>query len=757
MASQGKGPKPTDSSSLKLIVVESPGKIKTISKFLDKSFRIVSTVGHIKDLPEKKLGVAFNDKTNAIQLEYTTLEGKQSVINDICKQAVGCDEIFLASDPDREGEIIAWHIGEELVKVSKGKAKIHRISFNEITKPAVQEAIKNKREIDMAKVASQQARRVLDRWVGYEISPLLWRKITKGLSAGRVQSVAVLLVCNREQEVRDFKPEESWSINILFKVDKETMMTELFKIKQKTAKIKTEKDALEIVQKLEKESFSITNIVEKDRLRNALPPFMTSTLQQDAYNKLGFAVERTMSLAQKLYEGVPLSDANSPEALITYMRTDSLRVSDTALDEAKEFIFSTYGKDFYPSKTNVYAKAGAQDAHEAIRPISVKFTPEKVLPYIEPDLGKLYKLIWQRFVSSQMTPAKYFQRQVLVDGGDFTLKATGSTLVFEGCLAAYAAEEESEEEQTTKIPKSIAIGLPLTPKETSKKQHFTQPPARYTEATLIKELEKRGVGRPSTFSATLSTIQKRGYVKKVVKRFQPTELGETVNNFLVQNLSDIFNVTFTANMEEDLDKIASGEAQRDTVLTAFYKKLKDDLTALGETNTGKTTILTELDCPTCKKKLAIRFGKGQQFLGCTGFPECSFTSKFIRDSEGTIQIQERESLPVIDEKCPKCSSAMIARVGRFGPFVACSGYPGCKYIKQEEFPYACPADGGVIAKKTWKKGSFWGCNNHPKCTVAFTGEVRNTPCPSCSASFLIHSAKTGLKCQNPKCSFTSSE
>lgn len=753
MASQGKESKIAEKTSLKLIVVESPSKIKTISKFLDKSFRIVSTLGHIKDLPEKKLGVAFDDKTGAIKLDYVALDGKQSVITDICKQASGCDEIYLASDPDREGEIIAWHIGEEISKVLKANKKIYRISFNEITKPAVHEGIANKREIDMDRVASQQARRVLDRWVGYEISPLLWKKITKGLSAGRVQSVAALLVCTREDEIRAFKPEESWSVHILFAIGKETMLTELFKIKQKTAKLKTEQEALDVVKKLAEATFSITSITEKDRLKNALPPFMTSTLQQDAYNKLGFSVDKTMSLAQKLYEGVTLSDPQSPEALITYMRTDSLRISDTALDDAKAFITSEYGKEFYPSKTNVYAKAGAQDAHEAVRPISVQMTPEKVTPFVEPDLAKLYRLIWQRFVSSQMAPAKYFQRQVLVDGGDFTLKATGSTLVFEGCLAVYSVEEE-EDEQTTKIPKAVAVGLELKPKETTKKQHFTQPPARYTEATLVKEMEKRGIGRPSTFVATLTTIQKRGYVKKVTKRFHPTELGETVNKFLVQNLSDIFNVTFTANMEEDLDKIASGEVKRDKVLTAFYKKLKDDLTALGESTVGKTTVLTDVDCPLCQKKLAIRFGKGRQFLGCTGFPECSYTANFTRDEAGSIQIIEQEPLPVIDEQCPKCSSAMIARVGRYGPFVACSGYPKCTYIKQDKLEYPCPACGGDIGKKTWKKGTFWGCNNHPKCTVAFSGEVRPTPCPLCDAKFLVHSPKTGLKCQNPKCTYT---
>jgi DNA topoisomerase-1 len=757
MAGNGKDSQLSDSNSQKLIIVESPGKIKTISKFLDKNFKVVSTVGHIKDLPEKKVGVSINEKTGAIELEYVALDGKQSVITDICKQAVKCSEIFLASDPDREGEIIAWHIGEEIAKALKNKAKIHRISFNEITKPAVLEAVSNKRDIDMPKVEAQQARRVLDRWVGYEVSPLLWRKITKGLSAGRVQSAAVLIICNREDEIRVFKPEESWSVHVLFAVGKETLLAELFKIKQKAAKIKTEKDALEIVKKIQETTFSITTITEKDRLRNALPPFMTSTLQQDAYNKLGFSVDKTMLLAQKLYEGVPLSDPNSPEALITYMRTDSLRISDTAIDEAKKFIVGQYGKEFYPSKTNIYAKAGAQDAHEAIRPISVNISPEKVMAFVEPDLAKLYKLIWQRFVSSQMAPAKYFQRQVLIDGNDFTLKATGSTLVFEGCLAVYSVEEEGDEEQTTKIPKAIEVGLSLSQKEVSKKQHFTQPPARYTEATMIKELEKRGIGRPSTFMATLSTIQKRGYVKKNAKRFQPTELGETVNGFLTQNLPDIFNVTFTATMEEDLDKIANNEAKRDTVLTQFYKKLKEDLEKLGEVPKGKTTVVTDIDCPKCGKKMAIRFGKGQQFLGCTGFPECSTTSKFERDEQGKIVLIEQEPLPTVDEKCPKCSSQMVTRIGRYGPFIACPGYPKCSYIKQEIFPYPCPSCGGEIGKKTWKNGVFWGCNSHPKCTVAFSGEIRNTPCPQCNTPFLVYGPKTGLKCCKLGCSFASQE
>jgi DNA topoisomerase-1 len=757
MSGNSKDSQSPDATSQKLIIVESPGKIKTITKFLDKNFKVVSTVGHIKDLPEKKVGVSFDEKTGAIDLEYVALDGKQTVISEICKQASKCSEVYLASDPDREGEIIAWHIGEEIAKTMKGKGKIYRISFNEITKPAILEAVSNKGNIDMPKVASQQARRVLDRWVGYEVSPLLWRKITKGLSAGRVQSAAVLIICNREDEIRIFKPEESWSIHILFGIGKETLLAELFKIKQKAAKIKNEKDATEILSKIEKTAFSITTITEKDRLRNALPPFMTSTLQQDAYNKLGFSVDKTMMLAQKLYEGVPLTDPSSPEALITYMRTDSLRISDTALEESKKFIISTYGKEFYPSKTNIFAKAGAQDAHEAVRPISVNISPEKVTACVEPDLAKLYKLIWQRFVSSQMAPAKYFQRQVLIDGNDFTLKATGSTLVFEGCLAVYSVEEEGDEEQTTKIPKAIAPGLALNQKEASKKQHFTQPPARYTEATMIKELEKRGIGRPSTFMATLSTIQKRGYVKKNLKRFQPTELGETVNKFLVQNLPDIFNVTFTATMEEDLDKIANNEAQRDVVLTNFYKKLKDDLTALGEVPKGKTTVVTDVNCEKCSKKMAIRFGKGQQFLGCTGFPECTSTSRFERNEQGEIKLIAQEPLPVLDEKCPKCSSAMIARVGRFGPFIACSGYPKCAYIKQEIFEHPCPVDGGQLGKKSWKNGVFWGCNNHPKCTVAFSGEVRNMPCPECNTPFLVYSAKTGLKCQKTGCSFVKAE
>ncbi|MFH1643721.1 MAG: type I DNA topoisomerase [bacterium] len=420
-------------NDLKLLIVESPAKIKTISKFLGSDFRILSTLGHIKDLPARKLGVEVDKKKKLISIEYVVMPDKGKTIADICKQASHCGDIYLATDPDREGEIISWHISQEIEKVFKDKTRIHRITFNEITKPAILQAIQNQSVIDIHKVEAQQARRVLDRWVGYEVSPVLWKKIKKGLSAGRVQSVALLLICQREEEIVNFKQEEYWSVHADFKHKKENFPAELFKINNKNVELKNKAETDKILDQIKKESnYSVSKITEKKRLKKSAPPFMTSTLQQDSYNKLHLSVDRTMSIAQKLYEGLPLQDPSKPEALITYMRTDSLRISDTALKDTREFISKKYGKDYLPKTISVYSKKGAQDAHEAIRPINVNVTPEIAQKYLKPDEAKLYSLIWKRFVACQMTDAEYFQRQVLVTGGKFTFKATGSTLMFDG-------------------------------------------------------------------------------------------------------------------------------------------------------------------------------------------------------------------------------------------------------------------------------------------------------------------------------------
>jgi DNA topoisomerase-1 len=737
----------------KLLIVESPAKIKTISKFLGKDFKIMSTVGHIKDLPPKELGIHIN---GSIEIDYVVIDDKQKVISDICKSALNADEIYLAPDPDREGEIIAWHIGQEIEKATKNKKNIHRITFNEITKNAILEALNNAGDIDQQKVAAQQARRVLDRWVGYEVSPILWRKITKGLSAGRVQSVALKLICDREEAIRSFKPEEYWSIHGTFKVTGGTITAPLTHFEGKKADIKSEADAKRISTALKGDDYKIESIIDKQRLKNAAAPFMTSTLQQAAFNRLGFSVKKTMQLAQNLYEGIPLEDAQTPIALITYMRTDSLRLSDTAIKQARAFIEDSYSKTYLPTSAISYAASKGQDAHEAIRPINVEITPEYVKRFIPADAAKLYELIWQRFVACQMKPAQYAQRQVTIKGKKGTFKVTGSTLLFDGFLKVYGSDDDKEEENAI-IPDKIKEKDPAELEKLKPKQHFTQPPPRFTEASLVKELEKEGIGRPSTYATIMNTIRARDYTTlDSKKRFTPTELGMTVTKMLSENLPKIMNTSFTAMMEQDLDKIAQGALERDVLLREFYNTFEKDLDAFrGEAK--RPVEPTELACPQCgKHKLAIRIGKSGHFLGCMGYPECTFTANFKRNEDGTIQLIKQEQPKLLDEKCPKCGKPLRQLVGKFGPFTACSGYPECKYIKQTIASFACPLDNGEVVRKQWRGNIFWGCGNYPKCKFSISGDIEDTPCTSCKKSpyRLKRIAKDGtieLTCPNSEC------
>jgi DNA topoisomerase-1 len=745
----------------KLLIVESPAKIKTISKFLGDDFRIMSTVGHIIDLPPNNLGIAIN---GSIEIEYVPIKDKEKVIADICKAASTSSEIFLGPDPDREGEIIAWHIGQEIKKVIKDPKIMHRITFNEITAPAIRQAIIDKTDVDLNKVAAQQARRVLDRWVGYEVSPILWRKIKKGLSAGRVQSVALRLICEREEAIRNFKPEEYWSILGIFGHNDDTFEAALTHINDKKIDLKDKETTSQIVSGIKKETFVVQEIVDKTRLKNPNAPFMTSTLQQTAFNRLGFAVKKTMTLAQKLYEGLPLQDKSTPVALITYMRTDSLRLSDTALDQVRTFINKTYSKDYLPTKANIYAKAGkAQDAHEAIRPIDVTITPSIAKQYLPKDEARLYELIWQRFVASQMTSAQYAQRNVVIQGGQYTFKVTGSTLIFDGYLKVYGQEDE-QEEKVTIIPKDLKAKDALALKKVDPKQHFTQPPAKYTEGSLVKELEKEGIGRPSTYANILSTIQARDYVViDSKKRFTPTELGMAVTKMLVDNLAKIMNVKFTALMEEDLDKIAQGELDRDTLLREFYEAFKADLDAFMGEDKRKKPEPTDITCPECKKhKLAIRFGKSGSFLGCLGYPECNFTSNFTRAEDGTIELTQAETPVLLDETCPNCGKQLRMIKGRFGLFKACSGYPECKYIPQVKASFACPScKKGDIIQRKWRGGTMWGCSNYPQCKFAVFSDIEETPCPKCKLPFLMKKVskdgKVTLLCSDKKCGYTKEE
>lgn len=722
----------------------------------------MSTVGHIKDLPQKKIGVTITPKS--IDLEYVVMENKENVIASICKEASKADEIYLAPDPDREGEIIAWHLEQEIKKVAKDKSRIHRIVYNEITKEAIVQAIKEAADVDMQKVAAQQARRILDRWVGYEVSPILWKKVAPGLSAGRVQSVALRLICEREEAIRNFKPEEYWSITGTFKHEKSSFDAELTNIGKDKAELKSKEQTDEVIKKINKASFVIDAIVDKKRLRQASAPFMTSTLQQAAFNQLGFSVKKTMQVAQKLYEGIPLEDASTPVALITYMRSDSLRVSDTALDQVRAYIGETLGKNYLPSSANAYSKKAAskaQDAHEAIRPINVNLSPEKIKKYLPKDAAQLYDLIWRRFVASQMKPAQYAQRQVVLKGDIYTFKVTGSTLIFDGFLSIYKPEDDQEEKAV--IPNTLKEKDAVNLTKVNPKQHFTQPPPKYTEASLVKELEKEGIGRPSTYASILSTIQARNYTTlDTKKRFTPTELGMVVTTLLVDKLPKIMNPKFTAHMEEDLDKIAQGDLDRDNLLREFYETFQNDLVKLaGKDGTAKRVIQpTDLDCPECgEHKLAIRFGKTGEFLGCMGYPKCKFTSNFERDEAGTIQLIKAEGPVLLSEKCPNCGKPLRRLVGKYGPFVACSGYPECKYIQQNKAGFPCPQCGKDVIQRSWRGGKFWGCSGYPTCKFAVFGEIEETACPKCKLPFLVKkTAKDGtvtLLCSDKTCGYHS--
>lgn len=727
-----------------LLIVESPAKIKTISKFLGPDVLVLSTVGHIMDLPQRTTGVTINDE--GISLEYVVLEKKDKVIRDICKAAKQVDSVLLAPDPDREGELIAWHVEQAIASVMKNKDAIKRITFNEITKQAVQEAIRNQGSVDLRKVNAQQARRVLDRWVGYEVSPILWKKVRKGLSAGRVQSVALLLICNREEEIRSFKTEESWSIEALGLIH---IGTEVHKLlltvthvpdasgKKKKVALTKQEQAERVVEQLRKATVAIASITDSKRSKKPAAPFITSTLQQAASQQLNLKVSRTMELAQKLYEGVPLEDDQVPVALITYMRTDSTRIADSALKEARSFIKQTYGDLYVPPKAHIYSGKKGQDAHEAIRPVDIAVTPELVARYLDPALHKLYTLIWKRFVACQMSEAQFAHRKVIVEGDGFVLSATGSTLLFDGFRALYESPEE-EKEATTLIPEAITANMPVPLGTITPKQHFTQPPARFSEATLVKELEKAGIGRPSTYATIIKTIQARAYTElDDKKRFVPTDLGTMVVKLLVENLPKIMNVSFTAELETDLDKIASGELERDNLLRNFYTPFSHDLAEFKKKLGSQPLETTSILCPECNKaNLVVRFGKAGPFVGCPRYPECTFTSNFKRNEDSMIELVTTQQPTLLDEACPKCGKPLRQMVGRFGPFVSCSGYPACKYIKETIASFPCPDCGGALSRRQWKGKIFWGCKNYPKCKFSISGDIIEKPCPRCASPYL---------------------
>jgi DNA topoisomerase I len=791
-----------------LVIVESPAKAKTINKYLGSDYKVMASIGHIKDLPMKELGV---DVENNFEPHYEVIpdskkRNNKKVVSDLKKAAKESDAIFLAADPDREGEAICQHLAEEIVP-KRPQKPVFRVMFNEITKNAIKDAFKEPKQVNKNLVDAQQARRVLDRLVGYKVSPILWKTIGGKLSAGRVQTVAVRMVVEREREIENFVQTEYWTIiaNLsaalppkfdarLYKIEDLTVKTSGFDQdpKKNETHIKDETTAKSIVAEAENQNFVVESVTTKERKRNPVPPFITSKLQQEAARKLGFSVKRTMTTAQRLYEGVELG-AEGAVGLITYMRTDSTRVSDAALAEVREFIGGNYGHKYLPEKPVFYkSKGGAQDAHEAIRPTDANRTPDSLKNYLSADELKLYALIWKRFVASQMTPAIFDQTTIDIKAGRFTFRATGSVQKFDGFLKVYqegrdekpqdGSEDEDEEKNLPKVEKGEQLKLnKITPE-----QHFTEPPPRYTEATLVKALEEKGIGRPSTYAAIMTTIQEREYVEKIEGRFHPTPLGVTVNDMLVASFDDLFNETYTARLENQLDEIEEGKLDWRKALQGFYEKFTKDLEHAAESikNKKKTSIPTDEICERCGSGMVIKFGRFGQFLACANYPECKNTREVgskksadatetqgrgDADSSGEIQnpkskIQNGEAeVP----NCELCGREMALKKGRFGSFYGCTGYPDCKNIRKiakgEQKPVAppveldetCPKDGAKLVKRQGRFGEFVSCSNYPKCDY-IKRETLDIACPKCkTGEIAVKKSKRGkvfYGCSNyPKC------
>ena len=807
-----------------LVIVESPAKAKTIQKYLGKGYTVEASLGHVKDLPKSTLGV---DIDKDFDTEYIVIPGKEKVLIKLKKLAQSAESIFLAPDPDREGEAIAAHLAEELGDGSKRKRKkksdnglrIQRVTFNEITQRAVREAFEHPRKIDRNLVEAQQARRVLDRLVGYQVSPLLWDKVRRGLSAGRVQTVALRLIVEREREIKAFEPREYWTIDAHLQAAKPPAFDARFLGKgEEKIEIGNGQDAEKIRAALEKAAWLVRSVDKKERRRNAAAPFTTSKLQQDSSRKLRFSVKRTMMIAQRLYEGIELGEEGMV-GLVTYMRTDSTRVSNEALVEVRDYIRKEYGPKFLPESPNTFKeKKEAQAAHEAIRPTSALRHPDQIKQYLKEDEYKVYKLIWQRFVASQMNPAVFDQTTVDIDAKSgneiFWFRVTGSVLKFEGFLKVYEeskeAKDEEDEELKHKLP-PLEVGQKLTLKALKPEQHFTEPPPRYNEASLVKELEERGIGRPSTYSAILSTIQERQYVQKLGGKFVPTEIGLVVTDLLVDNFRDIFDVQYTARLEEELDEIEEGKEKWTDALAEFYRRFAKDLkyAAKHMENIKRMEKPTDEKCERCGSPLVIKWGKHGSFYACSSYDKddpnsCTFTKEnpinlpdldsadmqetsqeeycencgrvmvlkrgrfgqFMActgypDCKTTRRLDQGKRVPDIplEETCPRCGRNMVIRHGRYGEFTSCSGYPDCKYVKQNFIGVKCPdcEDGEVVEKRARRKGNtFYGCSNYPQCKFTSANKPIAEKCPTCGNQYLVEKTlKAGpvIACPNKECDY----
>ena len=752
-----------------IVIVESPAKANTIKGYLGSNYKVVASKGHIRDLPKSKLGV---DIEHDFDPTYINIRGKGDLINDLKKEAKKADNIFLATDPDREGEAISWHLAAVL-GIPESKAK--RIVFNEITKNAVKAAIKKPRNIDMNLVNSQQARRILDRIVGYKISPFLWKKLKSGLSAGRVQSVATRLIVEREEEIRIFIPVEYWNITAnLFNSKKKSFDAKFHGDEKNKIELNNEEETNAVLKNLENAKYIVKTIKKGTKNRHPVPPFITSTLQQEANRRYNFQSNRTMKTAQELYEGLVLGKGEG-HGLITYMRTDSLRISNEARDAAKQYIIEKYGEEYYPENAREYkSKKSAQDAHEAIRPSNMEYTPEKIKTSLTGDQYRIYKLIWDRFVASQMQSAVLDTVNVDIESNGYIFKASGYTIKFPGFLAAYEeVTDESEEskdsedgensnKKAAKLPE-LKEGEILTLNKLTPSQHFTQPPPRYTEATLIKSLEEQGIGRPSTYAPTLTTIIQRGYIERESKLLKPTPLGEVTTNIMKENFEDIVDYGFTAKIEDDFDDIEDGKADYIIILRKFYDGFEKDLEK-AEENIGKDEIVipdTEIDydCENCGHKLVIKNGRFGKFAACPNYPECKFTLKLDRDGNIINKSEEKAEIQKTNLKCDLCSSEMVIRKGRYGNFYACSNYPKCKNTKPinaEMENVICPLCKSKIIKRRGKRTYFYSCEKYPECSFSTWNMPVEKKCPKCKSMMMQKKAKnkTTIYCYNEKCGYT---
>jgi DNA topoisomerase-1 len=800
-----------------LVIVESPAKAKTIGKYLGKQFIVKASLGHVKDLPKKDLAV---DVDRDFTPHYEIIEGKKKLMAELKQAAKGMDSIYLAADPDREGEAICYHLQEELDgshgkgKAREGAPKVYRVMFNEITQNAIKKAFEKPGVVNLHLVEAQWARRILDRLVGYKISPLLWDKVRRGLSAGRVQTVALRLIVDREREIRAFVTREYWSIDAHLAAKKPPLMSAHFtKRNDEAIEVPNEETAKNIVEQLDGAHYIVQSVGTREKRRNPVPPFITSTLQQEAARKLRFSVKRTMILAQRLYEGVEIGKEGSV-GLITYMRTDSPRVSSEALDEVRSYIVERYGEPFRPQTPNVYkSKKEAQEAHEAIRPTAIHRTPEEVAQYLQEDELKLYRLIWMRFIASQMTPAVFDQTTIDVaangkDDAKYWFRATGSVPKFKGFLEIYEEgkdqKDDEDEDLKHRLP-AVTEGEELKLKSLDPEQHFTEPPPRFTEATLVKELEADGVGRPSTYASILSTIQEREYVKKEGGKFTPTELGMVVTDLLIESFEDLFDVRYTARMEEELDEIEEGKIDWRVAMAEFYGRFQKDLEHAERhmTDIKRMEKPTDLICDKCGKPMVIKWGRHGSFIACTGYPDCTNTRELTvdlpdvdkadlneqdaeeycgncgrpmvlkkgrfgtffacsgyPDCKTTKQIGGEQKKPdvALEEKCPNCGSNMVLKQGRFGEFTACSNYPACKYVKQKTIGVPCPncSQGEIVERRSKRGKTFYGCNRYPDCDFVAWGKPMNEKCPNCGSSYLVEKwLKAGgvAQCPNNECKY----